>query len=71
MRKDGYPFRLEFENFYRRYHELDAINKKISIDKHIKMNSDLPKLIKEMVIRIMPNSKNIVMFGLTKIYMKP
>ncbi len=47
--------RIYFNEFYLKYHELDHINRRIRIEKHKASKTDMRALIKEILIRIMPN----------------
>jgi hypothetical protein len=55
VRKYGFPMRIYFNEFYLKYHELDHINRRIRIEKHKASKTDMRALIKEILIRIMPN----------------
>lgn len=74
VRKEGYPIRLLYNDFYSKYHELDHINKRIRLQRHLDMKQDMLGLTREMVQRLIMNEQKIdkrsILYGLRKIYMK-
>ena len=69
--KDGYPKRVSYNDFYTRYHELDFINKKITLSKHLNNGTDMRALVIEIHKRLFPKmEKNYNIFGEEHLYMK-
>lgn len=69
--KTGYPVRMGYNDYYRRYHMLDPINKKISLQRHLAMGTDMRGLVIEMNRRLFPGQdKKAMIMGESGIYMK-
>jgi myosin heavy subunit len=69
--KTSYPSRMSYNEYYKRYHSLDPINKKIPLQRHIGMGTDMRGLVVEMNKRLFPGQdKRAIIFGENTIYMK-
>ena len=71
MLKTGYPKKMSYQEYYKRYHVLDALNKRIPLSKHINSGTDMRALVIEMNRRLFQKTeKGIMIFGENYIYMK-
>ncbi|KAL4429083.1 hypothetical protein ABPG74_022169 [Tetrahymena malaccensis] len=71
VRREGFPCRMSYEEFYTKYHELDIFNRKIPLQRHIDMKQDMPGLCRELLFRVVKDvNKKEVLFGQTKLYLK-
>jgi hypothetical protein len=67
----GFPIRTDYSGFYSKYHELDTINRRIRLQRHLDMKTDMMGLSKEMIKRVIPDvNLKFVLFGINKVYMK-
>ena len=46
VRKDSFPVRTPYKNFYEKYQELDRVNSKIPFEKHVEKGADFKELAK-------------------------
>lgn len=46
--------KLSYNQYYKRYHELDPLNKKISLKKQLEMGTDMRMLVREINKRLFP-----------------
>lgn len=69
--KTGYPDRMSYKEYYNRYHMLDPINKRIPLQRHLGMGTDMRSLVIEMNKRLFPGQdKRAMIFGENHLYLK-
>ena len=64
---------MNYADFYEKYHEIDSINCKISLEKLIKSNTDLLETCRSIINRLFSNIQNqkaLFLYGKEKIFMK-
>lgn len=71
VRKDSFPVRRLYKQFYRRYEELHPESKKYSFEKHESMGSDFKKLSRELCKESASHlGTSVLLFGDTKIFLR-
>ncbi|CAK87739.1 unnamed protein product (macronuclear) [Paramecium tetraurelia] len=66
--QSSYPHRMNYNEFYQRFHHLDVFNRKITLQKHLSSNQDMKALVREISKRI-TQAKGLL-FGQNQVYFK-
>jgi len=71
IRKEGYPVRKVYKEFYQKYEVLDPDNVKTDYRRHCELGSDFKELTKKICAANVPQmGPKSILFGKTKIFMR-